>query len=276
MPPKKRKQESGEQASPRSKRGKSAAADGTPPRRQPGASGRKRPTLTRKDSFEPTNSGGAAAFDDSSCGAELPPAHTLICGTSPGDASLEVNEYYAQRTNAFWWIVGDAFGHQPTRPQCKTQGPPANFSLLASSIALRSYAEQMAELRRRGYVLWNVLKTCKRTGSSDAAIAKLSERPNDIESWCKRHPTVKRICLASGKTTAAKFARHNQSWLKQDEASVTSLVLADSAATLECFSKENLGHLLPETRTAVDTRITLAVMYSTSRAACNPDNPGGE
>ena len=106
-----------------------------------------------------------------------------------------------------------------------------------------------------------------------------SAEPNDIEGLCKAYPTIKRICLASGKSTAKEFLRHNAEWLKRSnnasshkaDCSVTpGLVLQDNAMTLDVFGKKNLRHLLPETAAAGDGRIRLSVMFSVSpvRATC--------
>ena len=35
--------------------------------------------------------------------------HTLLLGTMPSITSHKVSQYYGHPSNAFWWIVGDAF-----------------------------------------------------------------------------------------------------------------------------------------------------------------------
>ena len=227
------------------------------------------PALKRKDSFEPTTSSEQSGAAMGNSGAELP--HTLICGTFPSEVSFAAGSYFANRMNAFWWIFGDAFGHR--RATARAQ-PPASIQPLREA-PLRSYAEQMEELTRRGFVVWDVCKACKREGSLDVNIKADSVVPNDIEGFCRQHPTIKRICLASGKSTGAMFLRHNKSWLART--GPVSLVLADNDATLDIFGQKKLRHLLPGTSSATgsDSRITLAVMYSVSPAACNPKYPGG-
>ena len=235
------------------------------------------PKLLRRDSFGPES------------GVE---PHTLICGTFPSVISFGAGEYYANResqlrllasvailigactgTNAFWWIVGDALGHRPVFFDAKgnrVPNPPANIEphLLHPDGPERSYAERKQKLLEQGFVLWDVLKACERKGSTDAAIKK--EVPQDIEGYCKRNPSIQRICLASGKTTANKFLRHNKSWLKRQPA---ELVLADNDVTKDVFGKAGMEHLLPGTPTD-GQRICLTAMYSVSAAACNPKNPG--
>ena len=39
-----------------------------------------------------------------------PDARLLILGSLPGDESLSHGQYYAHRTNAFWWLAGAVVG----------------------------------------------------------------------------------------------------------------------------------------------------------------------
>jgi len=112
------------------------------------------------------------------------PAHTLILGTMPSLESLRQQQYYAHPRNAFWTIVAEVLGH---------------------SRATTPYAEQLARLADAGYLLWDVLHSCRRPGSLDADI--VDETPNDIVGLLARHPTVRRIAF-NGQPAAQLFRRH--------------------------------------------------------------------
>ena len=112
------------------------------------------PKLRRKNSFEHTLGQGATMG-----GSDAEPPHTLICGTFPSEVSFDADCYYANRTNAFWWIVGDAFGHRRATSSEAAEPvsePPSNITPRHAT-PLRSYSEQLEELKRRGFVLWDVL-----------------------------------------------------------------------------------------------------------------------
>jgi double-stranded uracil-DNA glycosylase len=111
--------------------------------------------------------------------------HTLILGTMPSAASLRAGEYYAHPQNAFWSIVADVLGFE--------RGAVA-------------YAERLTRLADAGYLLWDVLATCKRAGSLDAAIH--TPTPNDVAGLLGDHPTVTRIVF-NGQAAATFFRRHS-------------------------------------------------------------------
>jgi hypoxanthine-DNA glycosylase len=98
-------------------------------------------------------------------------ARLLILGSIPGKASLEANEYYAHPRNQFWRIMAELLDTGPliTYPG-KTQ------ALLDARIAL-----------------WDVMKSCYRPGSLDAAIDKKSIVVNDFKGFLLDHPQIKQI-----------------------------------------------------------------------------------
>jgi G:T/U-mismatch repair DNA glycosylase len=255
--------------------------------------------LRRQNSFAPI-----MAQDDGNGAAPSP--HTLICGTFPSEVSFEAHKkktggYFANPTNAFWWTFADAFGHARALPAPAssgggggsgsstqgdggaTPGPPKSIRPLHTA-PLRSYGEQLRELTQRGFVLWDVMQSCKRQGSVDANIERASVVPNDIRGLCARNPSIKRICLASGKSTAQYFKRHFKSWLEQSQPA--ALQLADNQATRDVFGTKGFEHLVPpsgggggsdddDNGSGDRVAVTLCVMYSVSGAACNPKVPGG-
>ena len=101
-------------------------------------------------------------------------ARVLILGSMPGAESLRQQQYYAFKHNAFWRIMGEVYGFSPDLP----------------------YLERLAELRRCGVALWDVLAACERPGSLDSDIR--AARPNDIPRLVKKLPRLEKILCNGG------------------------------------------------------------------------------
>lgn len=111
-------------------------------------------------------------------------ARLLILGSIPGKVSLEANEYYAYPRNQFWRIIAELLHVGPliTYPS-KTQ------ALLDAHIAL-----------------WDVMQSCYRSGSLDAAIDKDSIIANDFKGFLKEHPHINQLFF-NGVTAERAFLR---------------------------------------------------------------------
>ena len=94
----------------------------------------------------------------------------LILGTMPGETSLTTGEYYAQKGNIFWEVISTLYNEGK------------DFT---------DYTEKIACLKVQHIALWDVLACCQRKGSSDNAIG--NEQLNDIESFLKEHPKIRKI-----------------------------------------------------------------------------------
>ena len=112
-------------------------------------------------------------------------ATRLILGSMPGVASLRAGEYYAHPRNLFWRIIGELLGLDPGLP----------------------YAARVGALAAAGIALWDVLKSCSRTGSLDAAIEKGTIVPNDFAAFFARHPRVRQVYF-NGSTAEQVYRRH--------------------------------------------------------------------
>lgn len=108
-------------------------------------------------------------------------ATLLILGTMPGDESLMKQEYYANSRNRFWKIISSVFNKN--LKEC-------------------NYEEKISFLKKNHIALWDVLKSAHRKGSADANI--LNERMNDLETFLKTHPKIKKIGF-NGKTPREYF-----------------------------------------------------------------------
>ena len=110
-------------------------------------------------------------------------AHTLILGSMPGAASLRAGQYYAHRQNQFWRIMAELLGWPPDL----------------------SYATRIEALRGRRIALWDVLQSCVRPGSLDAAIT--DEMPNDFAKFFRAHADIERVFF-NGAKAEASFRKH--------------------------------------------------------------------
>ena len=88
----------------------------------------------------------------------------LILGTMPGPMALEKQEYYGFTGNHFWKIL---------------------FRLFDIFDPL-SYSEKVALIKEKRIALWDVFKSCERTGALDSAI-RCAEY-NNIPGLLKKFP----------------------------------------------------------------------------------------
>lgn len=112
-------------------------------------------------------------------------AHSLILGSMPGQASLQQQRYYAHPRNAFW---------------------PIMRSLLKLP-ADADYQQAGEALLEHGFALWDVLASCRRPGSLDAAIQPESIKVNDFEAFLSSHSGVERLFF-NGAAAQALYRRH--------------------------------------------------------------------
>ena len=98
-------------------------------------------------------------------------ARTLVLGSMPGEASLQAGEYYAHPRNAFWPIMGQLLGFEPSL----------------------QYAERIRCLMRARVAVWDVLASCHRVGSLDSEIDDASVSVNDFDQFFRQHPQIRSV-----------------------------------------------------------------------------------
>jgi TDG/mug DNA glycosylase family protein len=113
-----------------------------------------------------------------------PGTRILILGSMPGVASLNAQQYYAHPRNQFWPIMGEICGAGPELP----------------------YPRRLQALLDHGLGLWDVLQSCVRGGSLDAAIEHHSAIANNLLPLL-HSGAVRRLCCNGG-TAYAALQRH--------------------------------------------------------------------
>lgn len=108
----------------------------------------------------------------------------LILGSFPSAQSLATHQYYANPRNAFWQITGELFGFDARAP----------------------YENRVAALQCHGVALWDVLRKCRRAGSSDSSIDPKSLVTNNFAQLFADYPTINRVYF-NGDKAATLFRR---------------------------------------------------------------------
>lgn len=108
----------------------------------------------------------------------------LILGSMPGVASLHAGQYYAHPQNQFWRIMGEICGVGPDLP----------------------YGQRLQALQRQQLGLWDVLQSCVRAGSLDAAIEHHSALANDLLPLLRAGSVIRLCC--NGGTAYTALQRH--------------------------------------------------------------------
>lgn len=107
----------------------------------------------------------------------------LILGTIPGVASLDKQEYYANKRNHFWQIMYILFDKLPIS---------------------EVFEEKIQLLQSNKIGLWDVLQNCERKGSLDIHIKNHIE--NDFETLFKEFPLINTLVF-NGKESHRYFLK---------------------------------------------------------------------
>lgn len=134
--------------------------------------------------------------------------------------------------STFWWIAGDNLGFRRDTGISPSTGKEYQLSkdLLYSTEYIIPYEEQLKTLTSNGFALWDVLQSCNRKGSLDNDIK--NEIPNDIRGFCNHHPSIKRIVLCNGSSSAVFFNRYFKDWWLADE-----LKMGENKESIQAFQK---------------------------------------
>jgi TDG/mug DNA glycosylase family protein len=106
----------------------------------------------------------------------------------PSVQSLAKQRYYGHPRNRFWPLMDVLFGEGlPLQPL--------------------NYAERCQKIMRAHIAVWDVLASCERKGSLDAAIRPASEIVNPIPQLLEDYPGIRHIVF-NGAAAESSFHRH--------------------------------------------------------------------
>lgn len=122
----------------------------------------------------------AHAMDSQPLKRSFPPVvnegvRLLVLGSLPGEESLARGQYYGNKRNQFWRLMGEVIG----RDLVGLDYPARLEALLAASIGL-----------------WDVIASASRRGSLDGAIRGHSA--NDLQALVRSLPSLKAVAFNGG------------------------------------------------------------------------------
>jgi methylated-DNA-[protein]-cysteine S-methyltransferase len=148
-------------------------------------------------------------------------SRVLILGSMPGKHSLEKGEYYAHPRNIFWTLIYSIFEAQPDR----------------------TYEEKKSFLKSRKIALWDVIKDCDRSGSSDSKI--INPIINDFEGLLARYPNIRYI-LFNGKKADSLFGKNVKNISKHNVSLFTLPSSSPANASISLNAKLKSWSLIKE------------------------------
>lgn len=140
-------------------------------------------------------------------------AEVLILGSMPSEMSLQKQQYYGHQRNAFWPIMQALFNEDSEMP----------------------YSERQKLLRQNNIAVWDVLQSCYREGSLDAAIKMDTIKVNDFYAFFSIHTRLKWVCFngAKAETLYNKFVLAD---IKNDFNSLTYVRLPSTSPAYAAMS----------------------------------------
>ena len=116
-------------------------------------------------------------------------ARVLLLGSFPSERSLAADEYYANRRNQFWALLGAVLGFDPQLPD----------------------PQRIEAVTGHGVALWDVVHRCRRAGSMDAKIDRKTLVVNDFDHLFAGH-RIERV-FVNGLTAFELFERNVETTL---------------------------------------------------------------
>ena len=142
-------------------------------------------------------------------------AHILILGSMPGKVSLQSYQYYAHPQNTFWPIMESLFG----------------------ILNPLGYPERIRLLTNHRIALWDVLRTCVRTGSLDSSINASSITANDFCAFYTAAPNIQAVFF-NGATAEREYIKRVIPTLTEKVAALPNYRLPSTSPAMASLSKE--------------------------------------
>ena len=139
-------------------------------------------------------------------------SRVLILGSMPGKVSLDKGQYYAHPHNQFWTFIYSILGTQP----------------------VITYEAKIILLKSRHIALWDVIKDCQRSGSSDSKI--INPIINDFPDLISRYPNIKSI-LFNGKKAEQVFKKYLKTFSESDIKLITLPSSSPANASISQYEK---------------------------------------
>lgn len=108
----------------------------------------------------------------------------LVLGTFPSQASLKVNQYYANFNNLFWPLIYAVLEESDDEAVAKHW----NTTI--------SYKRKKQFMLRHGVAVWDVLRSCQRRTSADRDIR--SEKANNFKRFFTKYPKIRTVVFNGG------------------------------------------------------------------------------
>ncbi|MEN6297659.1 MAG: uracil-DNA glycosylase family protein [Rectinema sp.] len=120
------------------------------------------------------------------------PARFLVLGTFPSIRSQSRQEYYGHERNHFWPLLFSFAAESGLLPLPAEPGQ-SMWHAGASLAAVSAYEAKIGLAARLQVILWDMVKSCRRTTSADDALEIVAL--NDIAALLQAHPEIERIGL---------------------------------------------------------------------------------
>ncbi len=135
-----------------------------------------------------------------------PDARVLVLGSMPGRRSLDENQYYGNPHNGFWRIMSRFTGVD----------------------AKSDYETKVEGLIRSRIAVWDVIRSCVRPGSLDAAIRASSIEGNDFDQFFTRYNGIRAVFFNGGRA-AQEYTRRVLPNLSADLAAIPAIQLLSTS-----------------------------------------------
>lgn len=143
-------------------------------------------------------------------------AHILILGSAPSVQSLQQQQYYAHPRNSFWPIL---------------------TTLLLGETTSLPYPERVELLKQKNIALWDVMRSCERSGSLDSNIANHTIETNPFSHFFETHPKISALFFNGGKAETV-YQRKVAPTLSPSHTSLPQYRLPSTSPAMAMLSRE--------------------------------------